>query len=552
MCMNCLKYRSHAHGAAHDNNHEAPPPPASSLWHNAISRGQLLRGVGGGLAASMLGGFLHWSMSQADADTLPYVVLIVLDGARPEYFTLPNTPNLKALMTGGTNYINAFSGILESETPSGHAAIATGWEPKRTGIPSFWWGHNGQRISLFSPAKIRAGDMERIIRNAKVPTIAGLVHANYPHAKVVALSGSKYYAADAIGGPDADVTMYFSGNAAGQWAPTFVPGHQPPNSVLNNPLLRHASTNLPRGVENHLAMQLAIDTFTTIKQRVTLINQPEFDWPLGHVKGGVLDQVTAQLLMTQFDRDLGQLKAAYERAGVLNQTIFVVMADHGMMPLTHRIPEADITNAVTRAGATLVAQTYTSAVYLWIKEADKVAQVGRNLAAQNNPYIKSVHVRTKTSKGMIYARATNKSRMRAAGTPAATQYLLNTFNGDTAPDVVLSLTEGVGVEPGGQSGWLADHGGTSWQAQHLPLIISGPGVRSNYVSNYPARLIDVSPTILALMGIGHKRMQGITLADAMRAPSSAAAKQQKALQPRLYQVVSALQKESKLDVAAHV
>jgi arylsulfatase A-like enzyme len=509
----------------------------------------LLRGVGGGIAATMLGGFLHWSMTQA-ADSLPYVVLVVLDGARSEYFDFANLPHLKALMHSGTQYTNAFSGILESETPSAHVSIATGWEPRKTGIPSFWWGQSDTRVSLFSPSKIRAGDMEKIIRDAKVPTLAGLVHANYPNAKVVALSGSKYYAADAIGGPDADITMYFSGNPSGQFAPTFVPGHQPPSSLLNNPALHYGSTNLPLGVENHLAMQLAIDTFTTMKQRVTLINLPEFDWPVGHVHGGVLDETRARTLMTGFDRDLGTLKAAYERAGVLNQTIFVVMADHGMMPLKHKIPMADFTNQITKAGASIVAQTYTSAVYFWLKESDRVLQAGKNIAALNNPYIQALYVKTKTSSGQVYQRLTDLKRMRAAGTAAANQYLLNTFNGPTAPDIVISLVEGVGVEPFGQGGWLADHGGTSWQAQHLPLVISGPGVRSNYVSAQPARLIDISPTILELMGIPHKRMQGVALADAIKSPSADAAQRQKALQAPLTAVVNALQQESKLEVAA--
>lgn len=51
----------------------------------------------------------------------------------------------------------------------------------------------------------------------------------------------------------------------------------------------------------------------------------------GTVSSGV------KTLMQGFDGDLAMLQAAYEKAGVLQRTIFVLMADHGMMPLDHRV-----------------------------------------------------------------------------------------------------------------------------------------------------------------------------------------------------------------------
>src|SRR5690242_20155893 len=87
-----------------------------------------------------------------------YLVLIVLDGARPGYFYEPNIPHVRALMAQGSVYTNAWAGILESETPSGHATLTSGTEPRRNGILSFSWAGNGNvPVNLFSPTKIRAG-----------------------------------------------------------------------------------------------------------------------------------------------------------------------------------------------------------------------------------------------------------------------------------------------------------------------------------------------------------------------------------------------------------
>lgn len=518
---------------------------------NPLSRAQLLRAVGGGLAAALTAGALHWSPTEAATGSLPYVVLIVLDGARSEYFSVPGIPHVAALIRQGTQYTNAFAGILESETPSAHVSIATGSEPRRTGIPSFWWANRANvRVSLFSPTKIRDGAMEKIVRRSRVPTLAGRVHAKSRSAKVVALSGSKYYAADAIGGPDADVTMYFQHTATGQWAPTAIPGHPPPAGLLRAPDLIGSSAPLPPGLQNHLAMQLAVDTFNRLRQQVTLINLPEFDWPLGHVDGGVLDPATVTTLMQGFDQDLALLQDAYQRAGVLNRTLFVLLADHGMMPLTDTMAQSDIRTAVSQAGAHIVTDAYSSGAFLWLKEGSRAALAAQSIAQLGNPLIQSVYARVRTPKGPRFTRMSSGNLVRTTGIEAANQYLLTSFNGPTAPDVVVLFAEGAGCEPGGQARWKADHGGASWEAQHLPLILSGPGIRSGYTSSYPARLIDVAPTILQLMGASHRGMQGIPLADAMQAPPNSVVRWQKTASKRLLPVVTALQQQSHLEIAA--
>jgi arylsulfatase A-like enzyme len=90
---------------------------------------------------------------------------------------------------------------------------------------------------------------------------------------------------------------------------------------------------------------------------------------------------------------------------------------------------------------------------------------------------------------------------------------MGTFAGATSPDVVVPFREDtIGrIYPNAHG----DHGGLNWGAQHVPLIISGPGVRSGTTSQYPARLIDVAPTALRLLGLPQAGMDGTVLADAL-------------------------------------
>lgn len=467
-----------------------------------------------------------------------YLVLIVLDGARPDYFGLTHLPHVDALRAEGTQYTNAIDGILESETPSGHATLATGSTPAQTGILGFDWAQNDNGYSVFSPDVVRSGMMEHIMANARAPTIAGLYKARYPGARVVALSGHKYYAADPLGGPQADAIMYYQGDAKGHYVPVAIPGHTPPAGVLDAPGLIGASTSLPEGEEDRLATRLALSAFATMRQRITLINYPEFDWPLGHVDGGNAKPARVIHLMRSFDHDLGMIEDAYRKAGVLDQTLFVITADHGMAPLQRFVPESLFTNAVTQAGTTAPAISYNTGTYIWLADDTKAQTVAQNILAAQDPGIQSTYYLTVGRGGKPhYVRAGGilvSSQMEAAN-----QYLLDTLIDGHQPGVVAFCRENQSaVSP--TTAWKADHGGASWQSQHIPLIVAGPGIQPGVTTNYPAQLEDVAPTILTDMSVRPTGMGGRPLTEALDQSTAAEQDARKAEIDRLTPLVNAL------------
>src|SRR5436305_10116085 len=122
---------------------------------------------------------------------------------------------------------------------------------------------------------------------------------------------------------------------------------------MNPQSLRTFAPHLYAGQQDSLAAQLAMSAFRQVHQRLTIINVPEFDWPLGHLDGGKQDHWLAWKLMTGLDNDIGMIEDTLRQEHVLRQTLFVVTADHGMLTLDHRIPHEIIQNAVTAAGTTL-------------------------------------------------------------------------------------------------------------------------------------------------------------------------------------------------------
>jgi predicted AlkP superfamily pyrophosphatase or phosphodiesterase len=456
-----------------------------------------------------------------------YLVLIVLDGARPDYLNVAPLPHLDKLMSSGTQFRYAMSGILESETPSGHTTISTGSTPARDGILGFSWGQGDHDYSLFNPTVVRQGAMEHIMEAAHVPTIAGLYKSSFPTQKVIALSGSKYYAADPLGGPRADAIMYFRRDKNGTYVPTSIPSHSPPPAVMTAPGLRLPSAKNPLGTDDHLATQLALSAMRVMYPHIILINYPEFDWPLGHVDGGDLSHLKVLTLMQGFDHDLGLLEAQLKAQKALQRTLFVITADHGMSAFNHNIPDSIIYNAIQKAGAVSPAKAFNNGAYIWLTDPAKARAVADNIPNSADPGIQSVYYLASSGTTVHYVRAWGD--LVQPGVDAANQYLLSTLlNGHEPNVVVLAKNHATFSQP--STHWKADHGGVSWQAQHIPLVLSGPGIRPGEVLDSPAQLDDIAPTVLQDMGIAPVGMQGQVLTDALLGsyPAAATARKQEA------------------------
>jgi predicted AlkP superfamily pyrophosphatase or phosphodiesterase len=451
-----------------------------------------------------------------------YLVLMVLDGARPDYFGQTALPNFDQLAASGTQYTNGVDGILEAETPAGHTTIATGNRPDTSGILGFdWVNSDNSRYSLFDPAKMN--EMEQIIQDNHDSTIGGLYKQKYPNAKVVSMSGSKYYAAAPLGGPNADAIIYYGGVCVkgtstscqeSHFEPSGVPGHMPPANLLKDPSLSVPTTSLADGQEDAIVTKMAVATVQQMQPRMLLINYPEFDWPLGHVDGGSLDPSKVVVDMKAWDDDLGKIEDAYRKLGILNQTLFVFTADHGMMPITRFVPSTVITNAISQSGTTAPDIATNSADYVWIADPTKAQAVADNIMNAKDPGIQcAYYLSTPAGHGPGY---TASQGCKVSPTlEVANQYLLSALLNGHEPHVVVFGNEGASFSDPASTHWKGDHGGASWESQHFPLIMAGPGVKSGQTITSPVQLEDIAPTVLTAMGVTPTGMHGNVLTDAL-------------------------------------
>jgi len=315
--------------------------------------------------------------------------------------------------------------------------------------------------------------------------------------------------------------------------------------VFNTPGVVSPTIHLADGGEDHLATNLALATFAQMQPRIMMINYPEVDWPLGHVDGGNLDPSVVQTDMREFDADLARIEAAYQKAGILNRTLFVITADHGMMPIDRFIPSTVVSNAVSQAGTTAPDIASNTADYVWLADPTKAQTVADNVLRVNDSGIQSAYYLT-TQNGTPKYVSANPSSVSVAE-ENANQYLLDALLNGHQPAVVVFGKEGATFSDP-TSKWKADHGGNSWESQHIPLILAGPGIRQGVVTSAPVELQDVAPTVLTAMGVAPTGMDGQPLADALSHASPAVQKASAAKAQWLAPITAAIQAQSNTDL----
>jgi hypothetical protein len=216
-----------------------------------------------------------------------------------------------------------------------------------------------------------------------------------------------------------------------------------------------------------------------------------------------------------------------------------------MIPALHTVNTADIHAVIKRAGGVPLYVGHGDYSAIWLKNLAAVPRVAQALSDANIPHVAAVFAKDPAAH---YRLISPVSRLANKGVRQAYQDLLATYDNPESADIVLLYDENTITMTAlfQKINRKGDHGGATWGAQHIPLIISGPGVKAGYLSHYPARLVDIAPTVETLFGIQPQREDGVPLADAMIRPPTWAVTAQAKVTRRMTQDVTALELEATL------
>ncbi|PZR98770.1 MAG: hypothetical protein DLM70_16595, partial [Chloroflexi bacterium] len=431
-----------------------------------------------------------------------YLCMIVLDAGRPDYISrnIGSMPNLRALLQHAHQYDRAWVGDLMSITPPGHAVIGTGSLPKDDGgIVNWDWADRVHKtISPTFQAKVNYlnGYAFRVIKDSGTPTLSGEIRKKYPNGLAIAGSGAHFHAAGPMGGPDASWIFSYDRTSSHQWAPYTLGQHPVPARLLNDPSLRAplASSNdstmpllydpLPLGKQDTLVMNFGIKSLQLYRPRAIMLNLPEVD-TVGHWSHNWYPEEAR--LYRQFDADLGRMISAYKAAGIYDQTLFLITADHGMIQSKHRVLDRgqvkNILNGVRPHASILInggGSAGPTMMSIWMKDPSLNRRVAEAIYNRHLDNVSAVFYAQHKGTKYYYNMAGCESC--SADLKHAYHYLLSTEAGVTGEDIGILLRED--ARNSGLSTMMGRHGGADWGSQHITLILSGPGVKPG-ISHQP-------------------------------------------------------------------
>ncbi|HTG09160.1 MAG TPA: alkaline phosphatase family protein, partial [Candidatus Eisenbacteria bacterium] len=438
------------------------------------------------------------------------VLVLVVDGLRPDSITAEDTPTLFRLRAEGVDLVNSHA-VFPTVTRVNAAAIATGTQPGTNGLVG---------NQMFVPAvddrrAFDTGDHRNFLalgratggRVLQAPTLAERLHARGLRLAGVS-SGSTGSAfllnPKSVAGVGALVNGYLEpGRTVAYPAPVSeavlarfgpAPAKAPGGARFD------ASVNwTQRVLREYVLPALAPDVV------INWLTEP--DHSQHHVGVG---SPAAREALRNDDREIAQVLAGLDAA----LTSVLVVSDHGFTTNTAGVDvagaliEAKLKAARDSTDVILASSGQAVALHVEGHDAARIARLARFVQAQDWG-------------GVVFSAQTVDG--------AFPLELINVANRDRGPDLLFTFpwtsrrsafgvpgTDLANVSAGG-SPYVSDHGSMSpWNVRNT-FLAWGAGVKKGIIARAPAGNVDVTPTVLAQLGLeGEAGLDGRVVAEALQ------------------------------------
>jgi hypothetical protein len=465
-----------------------------------------------------------------------YAVVFVVSGVTASDLHAANLPHLHALMSTGVTYDNAWAGEYPTSAATLAASVGTGDLPKTHGLLGDKWEDAKTHLVVkpTTPVQTLTGSIDQLMEPLNVSTLAGAVSAERPKGKVLAVGGSDCSQTSAVATWAADYVVC-AGRRAGKWGPVSVAGHALPAGI---------STGLARvkvaggkglapgiegwalGHEDNWVGNVAVSAMRQTRAKLVFVTFPEPELLGPYLPANQRSSVMSTLLRG-IDTSIGRVMTAIRHMNRYADTVFAVVSTHGFDAMYAKVAPNRFRHAVIGTG--------TQATYLWadgmaalgladVSQAQAAAQV---IESERMKSIDADYYKLQRHSGWAYSAQYIRPDVPLAVAQAQT-YLLDTDAAAGSAQVVTVFSSHVGARGGRRGGFqrTATAVGLDWGNQRGFMLISGHGTYRGVRSAYPARLVDLAPTLAAILGTRLTGADGTVLADStFRPPSGTVAAQ---------------------------
>jgi predicted AlkP superfamily pyrophosphatase or phosphodiesterase len=415
------------------------------------------------------------------ADPQPTVIIISIDGLRPEFY-LPgehsrHCPTLVELRERGA-HARAAIAVYPSLTYPGHASIATGAWPARHGVTA---------NSVFNPPRTE-GRGYWFARDLKVPALWDIAHA--AGLSVAAVSWPTTAGSDAIRHNLPEFWPSAMGGELDMMRRHASPGLVEELQTAIGPMADARQAG-PGDWDAFLAKSAA-HILVRHKPALLLVHLIEPD-KVQHQGGR--DAPGLPAAMTRADTHVRLILNAARAAGLHDRATFIVVGDHGFSDVARSIAPNVLLAAngyITLDGRTVtdwqaIVQNTGGSAGVYLRDPDDAELAGKVRAL--------LEEHATDSAGNRLYQILDKPRLQQLGAPPAASFYLEAepgymFSGSFSG---ASLVRGSNLK--GNHGFLPDK-----PEMHTGFIAFGHGIKPG-VALQRARLVDVAPTVAALLGL---------------------------------------------------
>lgn len=431
------------------------------------------------------------------------VLLIVMDGLRPDYVNPDLMPNLHALGRDGVVF-EKHHAAFPTVTRVNASTIVTGTFPDHHGIVD---------NSVYFPA-IEAdktlstgsrGDLEKI--NTR--------------------TGGNLLTAETLGELLARNGMKMGVFSSGSSGSAYLLNHKTPNGIVVNngfvlPESRREGIQLrmgeepPDGAPNLERNARIVGTYLDYGLRdldaalsVLWISDPDHT---AHEYGMSTPQTTRAIRLA--DDQIGRIVEGLRESGRLDTTDLLVTSDHGFSTHTLNENPQDVVRNFERTQGLPEHSIILTGSCIYVKDGAKNSIPALVKTLQATPWV-----------GALFTCAKSPGSTEGSVTGTLALDLVRENHPERAPDIVLSpsWTDDMGASrfPGTVADLeVAGHGSASPWDVHNTLIAIGPNFASRRLCGIPSQAIDLAPTICHLLGIapaetmeGRILFEGLSEAD---------------------------------------
>ena len=413
-------------------------------------------------------------------------LLVVFDGLRPDMMRPETTPNLLRFTALGTRFAQARS-VFPSETRVCSASVATGCLPRRHGLVANQFAHPlrpGKRLDTGLVEELRAFEQEAGAPLLETPTL-GEILARAGHECAVLSSGTT--GQTHVLNPRADSLRQITLSAHGPHA----------CSDAGRRLLATLDPPPAPAVERAVWIAEVCRTrFLPAPPALTILWLCEPDTS-GHFAGLGSPAQLAALRTT--DAAFGRIIDDWQAGPRREELQIAVASDHGHACISGHVDVASALAGVPAADGCTHLRGSSGGIFVPGADPARIAALAAWLMRQDWCGTVYADASAPLPPGVLQRGLLLADHRRAAHV----LYTLRAEGDATLFDGTLAVGAGT-------------HGGLSAAEMNTVLLLGGSRVNRDSVSQAPAGLVDIAPTVLALLGLdGGNAMDGRVLKEAL-------------------------------------